>query len=451
MKSDRNSGAAAIPAVGPLKVSRLPKVVEHTTPNGIAVHAVRRPTVPLVEVRLRIPIAQGRGGGDGVRERVLAESLLSGTATRSAVDIASELQRLGATMGVNVGLEQFMLAGSVLAPNLTAYLELLGDVLAAAAFPKPEVEVQRGRVAQELSIAHTQPGSIAAQAVAGRLYPDHPYGRPLPDPAAAAAVTPAVLRRFHADRVRPGGAELVVVGDVRPARLFTAADKALAAWESGGKAVVTVPTPPPPVPGAILIVDRPGSVQTSIRMAGTATTRHDPQHPAVLVAETALGGYFSSRLNHNLREDKGYTYGAHSGVEHRLQGSHVVISADVATGVTAPALAEMHYELARMATGTLTADELRSAQRYRNGQMALGTQSQVGFASFLSTLLPFGLGVSYLRDLPAAIERVTVDEAAEAARRYLAPNRLVTVLVGDAAVIAPQVEALAPVEVRSSS
>lgn len=438
---------AVIPEVGRLRLAKLPKLVEHTLDNGLTVIAARRPTVPLVEVRLRVPTARGGRAGDGAVERLMSEGVLAGTASRDAVGIAAELQGLGASLGVSAGIEQILLSGSVLSANLGPFLDLVADILLRATYPAGEVEVHRGRVIQELSIARSQPGAIASEAVAGRLYPGHPYGRPMPDPDSVAAVAPAAVRRFHRDRVSPAGSHLLVVGDVRPAKLFAAVEHALGDWTPGRGITAPIPEPAPPAIQPVLVVHRPGAVQTSIRMAGVASRRHDDDHPALTVAHTVLGGGFSSRLNRNLREDKGFTYGAACGVDHRLSAAHLVVQADVATAVTGPALAEIHHELARMVTAPMTSDELVAAQRFRNGQLALAIQSQLGFASQLAALLPHGLGVEYLKALPGAIDAVDIDSALVAARRYLAPSRLLTVLVGDADAVVPQVEPLAPVEV----
>lgn len=438
---------ALIPEVGRLRMAKLPRVEERTLDNGLTVLAARRPTVPLVEIRLRIPTARGRRAGDGAVERLTGETILAGTSGRDAVVIASELQGLGATLGVSVGLEQIVVSGSVLSANIGPYLDLLADVLVRASYPADEVEVSRGRVIQELSIARSQPGTLAAEAVAARLYGAHPYGRPLPPPEAVAGLTPAAVRRFHRERVVPAGSVLLVVGDVRPTKLFGLAEAALGPWASGTSASSPVPAPPRPTPAPILVINRPGAVQTSIRLAGPATSRTDDDHAAFTVAHTVFGGGFSSRLNRNLREDKGFTYGAACGVDHRLSASHVVVQADVASAVTGPALVEIQYELARMVSTPVTTTELTAAQRFRNGQLALTIQSQVGFASQLAALVPHGLGVEYLKALPAAVDRVTDDDVLRVARAYLAPASLLTVLVGDADAIVPQVEALAPVEV----
>jgi predicted Zn-dependent peptidase len=204
-------------------------------------------------------------------------------------------------------------------------------------------------------------------------------------------------------------------------------------------------------PSSFLVVDRPGAVQTNIRMGGPAVPRTDPDYPALALAVTVFSGYFTSRLNDNIREQKGYTYGAHSRVEHRRVASQITVSADVGRDVTAAALVEIFYELGRMVSLPVTQPELDAARRYVQGTLAMGIQTQSGLTSYLGSLVSAGLPVDYLRDYPAALEEVGVDDVLAAARRFLGPDQLTTVLVGDAATVVPAVEPLGPVEVQPAS
>jgi predicted Zn-dependent peptidase len=239
---------------------------------------------------------------------------------------------------------------------------------------------------------------------------------------------------------------LILVGDLRPAKALDAAEAALGAWAGAGR-VPGLPALPPVEPGPIVLVDRPGSVQSNIRIAGPAPTRRDDGLPALQLANLVFGGYFSSRLVENIRERRGYTYSPRSWIDHRTLGSVLTIAADVGTGVTAPALLETRYELGRMATLPVSATELDSARRYLIGTTALSTQTQSGLAEYLLTLGIAGLGLDYLRALPKRLEKVTVDDVRAAAADHLAPARLPTVIVGDAAAVRPGLETLDVIEV----
>lgn len=436
-----------VPAVGRARAPRLPTVAERALASGLRAVAVRRAGVPLVEVRLRVPVARARAAGDGARERLVAETLMSGTATRSAEAVAQDLQRMGASLSVSIGTDALTLSGSTLSPNLGPFLALVGEILTQAAFSAAEVDLGKTRLAQELTISRSQPGVVAGEALRRRLYGRHPYGRGLPEPAAVLRLTPGVLRGYLAHRVLPAGSVLVLVGAVRPERALDAAEESLAGW-TGGEGGTVLATPAPAEPGPVVLVDRPGAVQTNIRLGGRALARAEPGYPALAVANLIFGGYASSRLFDNIRERRGYTYSPRSSLDHHRAVSQLSVVADVATEVTAPALVEIRYELARMASAAVHPAELDDARRYLPGTLALTTQTQGGLASYLTMLLATGLGVEYLRDFPRALARVGVEDVAEAGRRWLAPRRLVTVMVGDAERVVPELEALEAVDVR---
>ena len=406
---------------------------------------VRKPGVPMVQARLRLATGKPKNWGDGVIEGVASETIKTGTATRDQLAIANELQRLGGSVESGTDEEEFVVFGNAVASGLRDYLDLVGDLLQNASHPSDEVEIAKAQTAQGLAIAHSQPPVRAEFALNERVAPGHPYGRPLPDPTSAAAITAAQIRKFHRSTVTPNGALLVLVGDVAPAKAMKAAEAALGVWE-GTRKGTTVPKPPVPASGPLRIIHQPGAVQTNLRLGGLAVGRKDPLFPALQLAGIILGGGSTSRLNHNLREDKGYTYGAYAGINHKQMASYVSISADVQTAVTAPALVETLYEIGRMATQPVTEDELASARRYLAGNMALRMQTQAGLASYLMQLTAQGLDLNYLRELPAATERVTPEDVQVAASTF-SPAGLAAVMVGDAEVISDAVGRIAAVEV----
>jgi predicted Zn-dependent peptidase len=298
---------------------------------------------------------------------------------------------------------------------------------------------------QELAIHRSQASVVAREALLRRMYGNHPYGLELPSAEAVADVKPGQLRTLHGKRVVPAGSILTVVGDVQPARLVAQVEKALAGWTASTKAVQT-PKLPKHVPRPALLLDRPGAVQTTIRMGGPAPSRSSPEYAATSLANMIFGGYFSSRWTANIREDKGYTYGGHSVFEHPPAGSRLTVSVDVATDVTAPSVLETLYELGRIATLPVAQEELDQARRYAIGSLQLGTASQAGLASMISMLAGADLGVDYLRQFPKQLEAVTVDDVLAAAAKWMAPTRLTAVLVGDVTVVAAPLKALLAIE-----
>ena len=338
---------ARAPALARQRTSKLPTVADTVLDNGLRVLAVRRPGVPLVELRLRVPFAAptGQGGKAHVaRATLLSDALLSGTAKRSAFQIAVDLQSLGGQLSASTDADRLGFGGSVLSSGLGGLLDLLGELLTSASYPKREVEGERDRLVQELAIHRSSAGVIAREALMARMYVDHPYALDLPTAEDLAEVRPKHLRALHQDRVVPQGSVLTLVGDIAPARAAALVARAFRDWTSS-----STPKPTPPAPAQkgrkALLLDRPGAVQTTIRFGGAAPSRTDEGYAAAALANLVFGGYFSSRWVSNIREDKGYTYSPHSGIDHPPAGSRLVAGADVATAVTAPALLETLYEL----------------------------------------------------------------------------------------------------------
>ncbi|QDY10474.1 insulinase family protein [Micromonospora sp. HM134] len=435
----------ALPPLGPTRRLKLPRQAERRLANGLTVIAVRRPAVPLVELRLWMPF----GRTHLARGAMLAETVLAGTGTRTATEIAAELQKVGGGLSAGADPDRLMLSGAGLVTGLDRMLELLADVLTDASYPADWVQTERDRLVDRIQVALSQPAHLARTALLRRIYGRHPYAVQTPEPDQVRAVRPAVLRRLHAERVHPAEGVLVLVGDVQPERALDAAEKALGGW-TGDSRGAELPPAPPLEPGPLLLVDRPGSVQSSLRIALPAVPRTHPDHAALQLANLIFGGYFSSRWTENIREDKGYTYGPHSSVEHSVAGSVLVAGAEVATEVTGPALLETTYELGRLASLPPGADELEQARQYALGTLQLGISTQAGLAALTSAYAGNGLRLDFLAEHAARLAKVTVDDVAEVGARYLAPARAVVVVLGDAERIAGPLAALTPVRTESA-
>ncbi|HKD95975.1 MAG TPA: pitrilysin family protein [Micromonosporaceae bacterium] len=429
-----------LPDLAPNRRLALPKSAERTLDNGLTVIAIRRPAVPLVEMRLRIPFAKAHlARGD-----VLSQALFSGTPTRTTVEIAAGLQSVGGALGASTDPDRLLISGNALASGVPQLLEILADVVANADYPPGEVATERDRYADRVRMARSQPSHLARTALLKRAYGTHPYAVQTPTEEQVRAVKPAELRRMHGDRIRPAGATLVIVGDVSPASTIDKIEAALGGW-TGGDRPVELPATPPLEPGPIVLADRPGSVQSSIRLAMPAVGRTHEDFAALQLANLIFGGYFSSRWVENIREDKGYTYGPHSVIEHSIAGSMLVVSADVATAVTGPALLETWYELGRMASLPAREDELEQARRFAIGTLLVGVSTQAGLAGLASSYAGFGLRLDHLTGYTAKLAALTREEVAEAAARYLAPSGAVTVVLGDGDQVEAGLGVLGPV------
>jgi len=433
----------------PLEANRelvVPPGFERTFDNGLTVIVIERRSVPLVEVRLRVPFSRAQLDPTFVaKAALLSQTLFSGTADMSTVDIAAALQTVGGALSAGVDPDRLLISGNGLASGLERILAIMADVLHGAAYPEEEVTTERARLIDRIQVAQSQPSHLARVALLRRMFGEHPYAIQTPDSADVAALGTPELAALHAERLHPAGTTLVVVGDIDAAETLDLAEAALGSWD-GARAGEALPPVPALSPGPILLADRPGAVQSSIRLALPAVGRTHPDHAALQLANLVFGGYFSSRWVENIREDKGYTYGPHSVVEHSIAGSAVVLAAEVATDVTAPALLETWYELGRLATVAPRDDELEQARQYALGSLLLGMSTQAGLAGLASTYAGYGLRLDFLADHAARLAVATRDEVASAAATYLAPAKAATVILGDASLIETSLATLSAVE-----
>ena len=407
----------ALPALEENRSLVVPPSAERTLGNGLTVIVVERRSVPLVEVRLRVPF--GRSVLDQpfvARAALLSQTLFSGTATMSTVDIAAALQSVGGALGAGVDADRLLISGNGLASGLPRILSILSDVLRGATYPEDEVTTERSRMLDRLQVAQSQPSHLVRVALLKRMYGDHPYGVQSPDPLDVAPLRTADLAALHRSRVHPSGAVLVIVGDVDANATLDVAEEALGGWDGPGGAEA-IPDIPALRPGPALLSHRAASVQSSLRVALPAVGRTHPDHAALQLANLVFGGYFSSRWVENIREQKGYTYSPHSAVDHSVAGSSVILSAEVATEVTAAALVETYYELGRIATLPPAPDELEQARQYILGSLLLSMSTQAGLAGLAIAYAGSGLRLDYLADYAARLAAATREEVAAAAQR----------------------------------
>ena len=441
------SADMALPPLIEARAGRAPRAVSATLPNGLDTLVVRRPTVPMVEVRLRIPLPAANSAtaaATTARGSLMSASMLFGTAQRNQERLANDLAAVGADLSVSADADRLLFSTAVLRTGLSTVLGLLAEVVTSASYPSAEVAAERDRLGQRIAMALTQPAVVARMARCRRLFGDHPYAQTMPDLSVVAGLEAATLRRTHRDRVRPYGATLVVVGDVQPATVVRQATSAFADWVGPARKSRMMPLPDFD-PVGITLVDRPGAVQSNVRIGGGAVGRRDPVYAALQLANLIFGGYFSSRLTENLRERNGFTYSPHSGIDNSAAGSTILIDADVASAVTARAVHETWYELGRMALAPVTQDELDSARRYALGTLALSTATQAGLASTLTSLAGQGLSASWLTDYQKAVAGVTIADVQAVSHRYLSVSSLATVVVGDAALVENSLGSLAAV------
>lgn len=437
-------GPRPVPALVPGARGKVPAVTRTVLDNGLTVLAVRKPRSPLVEVRLRVPFG-GSSPVHAARAELLAATLLLGTGRRDRRQVDADLAAVGGHLDTGVDPQRLLVTGSVLASGLPTLLEVLADCLTGAAYRKDDVLGERARLVEHLMISAAQPSSVAHRLLQQRRFGEHPAAWDVPDAELVGNVGVAAVRGLHGRAVVPDGCTLTLVGDLSPSRATAAAAQALSGWGSD-RSTRPLAAPPAIVGGPLLAEHRAGAVQSQVRLSGPAVTRADPAYPAHQLANLVYGGYFSSRLVENLREDKGFTYHARSTMEFWPGRAAVTISFDTATPATAPALLETRYELGRLALQPPTESEVDSARNYALGTLATSLATQAGLASMLSLLAGSGLDEGWLREHPKRLAATTVDDVAAAAATMLAPAAFTGVILGDMDAVAPDLRALGAVE-----
>lgn len=431
-----------LPGLAPEVPLTLPVPVERSLPNGLSVTLVRRPGVPLAEVRLSIPAAHS----DLAVADLLSAALFSGTENASMTAIAQRLQGVGGSLNAGADPDRIAVSGNSLATGLPELLDVLGDLLTAADYPAEPLAVEQSRIIDGLSVAEQQPDFQVSRALDARLWGDHPYAHQQPTAAEMAVVEREAVRALHASRVHPAGARLIIVGDIEPDAAWSAVEKSLSAWNGAGESKPMEPLPDLR-PGPIVLADRPGSVQSAIRIAYPAVARTHPDNAAQHLANLIYGGYFTSRLVMNLRESKGYGYSPRSRVDHTPAGSVQLTSVDVATEVTALALAEIVAELRGMAENAPGEEELDLARRYALGSVKLATATQSGIANYTSALASCGLPLSWLAEHSQRLREVTPADIKRVAAERLNPDGAVTVILADGAEVSESLSEAGEIEI----
>ena len=451
-----NAQVTTAPPLGPAPALTLPSVDTARLDNGLTILTSRNAEVPLVSARLIIDGGARSAGAAPGLATFTAAMLDEGAGGKDALELAAAVDFLGASLGTGAGWENITVSVSGPKRTFGEAMALMADVVLRPTFASADVARERASRQAALLAARDSPGQVATRVVARNIYPaGHPYHVDLNgDSASTAALDSASVRQFWSRAADPRRATLIVTGDVTPAEARQWARQHLSAWAPPASAAGKQPAgdiaAAPRTATRVILVDKPGAPQSVIYIGAPGIDRDTPDYPAIEVMNTILGGSFSSRLNDILREQRGYSYGAGSGLSWSPVPGPFRASSQVRTNVTDSSLVIFFREFERIRDEPVSADEL---ERARNYQVlgALGdyeTASQV--AGAISTSLLFGHPLSRTAEELAAMDRVTADDVQRVARAHLDPSRLTVVVVGDIATIRPGIEALGlgPVEVQ---
>ncbi len=442
------------PKPGPASALHLPVPEKFKLSNGLTVLYSERPGLPLVAANLVLHAGSGANPVDrpGLAS-MTARMLQQGTTTRSALQIADRAADLGATLNSGAGADTTGVSTRALSRNFPDALELLAEVALHPSFPKEEIERVRSERLTGIVQEKDEPFALAFRVVNAALYgPHHTYG--FPDSGtteSVKAISREDLQHFWQQNYFPDDAALVVAGNIKLAALKPLLEKQFGAWKAGRPAPAAMGSPET-TDAKLILVDRPGVPQTTLVCFSMGLARSTPDYAPVEVMNTDLGGLFSSRINMNLREAHGYTYGAGSFFNyHRAPGPFIVYS-DVRTDVTAPATSEIFNELRRMRETQLTPAELilskDSIARSLPGRFERGTEAAASFAELFTYELP----LDYYSNLPDRINSVTVEQAQAMAQKYILPDKMIVLAVGDRAKIEEDMKKLnlGKVEIRDT-
>ncbi len=423
------------PAIGPAPSLKLPAIQKQKLSNGLAVWIVEHHEVPLAQVNLivRSGSAADPIGKFGVGS-LAAAMLDEGAGSRSSLDLADALEFLGANLTTTSSFDYSAVRLSVPVSKLGDALPVMADVALRPTFPASELERLRKDRLTSLLQARDNPGALIQLAFPRVVFgPTHRYGTSANGlPPAIEALTVADLQAFYRAHYRPDNATLLVVGDVTPATFLPALEKSFGSWKSEGLAalVAEVPNAPQLKSRQVYLVDKPEAAQTQIRIGWVGVPRSTPDYAALQVLNTILGGSFTSRLNQNLRERNGFAYGASSAFDMRLAAGPFLASANVQTDKTGDAVREFFNELNAILT-LVPADELTKAKNY----VALGFpgefESTGDLAQKLEELVVYNLPDETFTTFVAAVSKVTAAELQRLAARYIQPDKMAVVVVGD--------------------
>ncbi|MGE0158768.1 MAG: M16 family metallopeptidase [Gemmatimonadales bacterium] len=436
---------AAPPAPAPMRHFDFPPVARRRLSNGLDLRVVRMPRLPVASVRLFVRAGESALAHERAGLSVLtADGLDGGTRRRSGTELAAALERIGARFDASGGWEGTSIDLYCVADRLPEALGLLAEALLEPIFPQEEVDRAREQQLAGLRQRLMDPGALASDAALTRYYAaDVPYSRPLDGSVGSVeALTRKDLVGYADANLRPGGGGLVVVGDVDVAEVAALAERALGSWSGEPASTDEFTAAPASLARRVLVVDRPGSVQSEIRVGHMGAARLTPDFFALSIANLVLGGMFTSRLNLNLRERNGFTYGVRSSFSLRSQPGPFEVSTSVANESTAPAVREIFAEMTKLADEGPTEDEVSAARDFAAGIFGVQLETSNQIASRVSQLVVFGLADDYFQRYRDDMRAVTLEAAAAAARRHVRPSEAQVVVVGDASQVAGPLEAL---------
>jgi len=420
---------------------KLPQHLETTLANGLGLVVVEDKRLPLISFRLAFRSGDANDPADRPGLSDMMSSLLTeGTAKRNSRQIAEEVERFGATLAVGSSSDFTTVAASSLSVYSDEILDLMADVTLSPAFPQNEVDLARENTKQMLIQQRAQPTFLASERLSQVVFGSHPYSRLGPTPEMLDSMTRDDLVSYRGRTYIPNNAVFMVVGDVDREAMLARIEQLFGDWKPGALPDLDLPALPKRHARSVYVVDRPGSAQSNIVIANEGITRTSPDYFPMLLMHTILGANASSRLFMNLREEKGYTYGAYSNLDARRLAGTFRASAEVRTPVTGASLHEFFYELDRIRDEAVSEEELKNAKSYLAGVFPIRIETQDGLVDQLVSIRMYDLPDDYLETYRERVNAVTAEDIQRVAQAHVTPDSAAIVIVGDAAEISEQVK-----------
>ena len=436
---------AILPKPGPNPTFALPPIEKSKLSNGLEVWIVPQKELPIVSMDLVI-----KSGGtfepaekSGITQ-MTATLLDDGTKTRSALDIANQLQAIGANINAGSDWDSTDVSMSTLTKNLDTALDIYSDVIVNPTFPEAEIENVRRSALGGFLQRRSNANAISNVVYSKILYGSHPYGRQLSGTEnTIKRLTRNDLVGYYEANYRPNNAVLIVVGDVDAKTLNPKLEKAFANWKPGSVSGGELPNVQPMQKATIYLVDKPGAAQSVLSIGQVGVDRSSPDYFPLQVMNSILGGQFTSRVNLNLREDKGYTYGARSGFSYRRGAGPFSASAGVQTAVTKESVSEFLKELNGIRGAIPISDkELEYSKQALIRRFPSGFETVGQISNQLSNLVVYGLPDTYFNDYITKVNAVTLADVNRVANKYLTPDKMAIVVVGDRKIVEPGLKQL---------
>ncbi|MEO8359291.1 MAG: pitrilysin family protein [Vicinamibacteria bacterium] len=422
----------------------VPAPKEFVLDNGMSVTMLNYGNTPKVDVGLYVAAGNAYERANEVWLGDLTAQLMrEGTLTRTGTQISKAVAEMGGDVDINVGADTALVSGSALSEFTPDLIKLMADLALHPKFPATELDRLKADNLRRLSIAKSNPQQMAVEKFREVIYGDHSYGRIFPTEAMLKGYTLAQAKAFYDANWAASRTRIYVVGRFEAAPVEAAIRASFASWKKG---VMSHPVPPKPrAERAVHIVDKPGAVQTTLIVGLPTIDASNTDAIALSVANNVLGGYFSSRMTENLREDKGYTYSPYSQVQNRYRDATWAQNADVTTAVTGASLKEIFYEIDKIHAAPPSDAEIESAKNYMLGNFVLRNSDRFGIISQLEFIRLHGLPVDYLNTYIGKVRAVTPARVQQMTQKYIDATKAVIIAVGDKKTIEDQVKPYGPV------